>query len=144
MLLATVHCCFICINSGILEQVSAGFVAFHAGFQQKLLRLGSIAALLAGFPCNLTGCRALALGPYIIAAALNMIGFSITFGPRAHIAPNVIGFSITFGPHAHVAPNVIGFSITFGPRASAARNVIGFSITFPLCSAFRVHPTCVQ
>ncbi|WP_238655380.1 hypothetical protein [Paenibacillus piscarius] len=44
--------------------------------------------------------------------------------------PNVIGFSITFRPRASAAPNVIGFSITFRQRASAALNVIGFSITF--------------
>ncbi|MEK4851100.1 hypothetical protein NST04_14750 [Paenibacillus sp. FSL H7-0756] len=73
---------------------------------------------------------AVELGLYIIAAAPNVIGFSITFGPHASAALNVIGFSITFEPHASAALNVIGFSITFGPHASAALNVIGFSITF--------------
>ncbi|WP_339249011.1 hypothetical protein [Paenibacillus sp. FSL P2-0136] len=37
-----------------LEQVSAGFVAFYAGFQHQSFLLGRITALLAGFLYNVT------------------------------------------------------------------------------------------
>lgn len=100
--------------------------------------MGSIVAIIAGYLCNVSGCGA--LGPYITAAAPNVIDFSITFRARAHAVPNVFGFSTTFSPRPSAPAQCVRFSAYISPTCPRSAECVRFSAYIrPLSSETKYH-----